>query len=301
MHSRQQDESRRSAVQAIGLVCLAGLLFVGMNAAVKGLTTELNPVMLTWARYFFHVLMLLLLFPTRLLQVPHTPQLGIQIGRSFLLLASTAANFAALYYLSLAQVTSITFTSPIMVAALAALLVRERVEAARWFAIALGCAGMLMVVRPFGSEINAGSLLALSCAATYALYQVSTRMVREAVPIVSLFFAGLAGMVTLTILVPFFWIWPSPGQWVLLVGIGIAGGTGHLLVIMALQRAQASRVTPFTYVQLVWAMLASFLLFGDVPDRWTLAGAAVITASGLLVYRLNLADRRDPRRALAGN
>jgi drug/metabolite transporter (DMT)-like permease len=232
-----------------------------------------------------------LLFPTRLRGVRRTPQLGVQLGRSVLLLASTVFNFLALFYLSLGQVASITFTSPIMVAALAVLLLKERVETLRWLAIGLGFAGTLMVVQPFGAHVNVGTLLAVGCAATYALYQVSTRIVREAEPIVSLFFGGLVGMVALTLIVPFFWEWPTLRQWLLFAAMGAGGAAGHLFVIMALQRGEASRIAPFTYIQLLWAMLASLVLFGDVPGLWTVIGAAVIVTSGLVLFRLDRAER----------
>lgn len=292
-----QDQTGRSTFQAIGFVCLAGLLFVAMNAIAKLLTEDTGALMLIWARYFFHVVMLVLLFPARLLAVRHTPQLGVQLGRSVLLLGSTVTNFLALFYLPLGQVASITFTSPILVAGLAVLLLKERVEALRWLAIGLGFGGTLMVVQPFAADVNLGTLLALACAATYAFYQISTRIVREAQPIVSLFFGGLVGMVVFTLLTPLFWEWPTLRQWLLFAAMGVCGATGHLLIIMALQRGEASRITPFTYVQLLWAMLASLFLFGDVPSLWTVTGAAVIVGSGLLVYRLDLAERRRLRAA----
>jgi drug/metabolite transporter (DMT)-like permease len=288
----------RANLEAIGLVILAGLLFVGMNAVVKGMAETHHPVMLIWARYFFHVLTVLVLFPHRLGGVMRTPQLGVQIGRSVLLLGSTAANFMAFVYLPLGDVAAITFSSPIIVAALAVMLLKERVEAARWLAIGAGFLGAIMVIRPLGADVNIGAALAFTCAASYALYQVSTRMVREAEPIISLFFSGIVGMIGVSLIVPFFWTMPSLTEWLIFATIGATGSIGHLLIIMALQRAEASRISPFTYMQLIWAMLASFLFFGDVPDSWTVIGAAVIAGSGLWVYRLDLAEQRRARAML---
>jgi drug/metabolite transporter (DMT)-like permease len=287
------NESRATA-QAIGLVCLSGLLFVSMNALVKDMMTDHHPVMLMWARYFFHVLTVVALFPMHLRGVWRTPQMGTQVGRSILLLLSTVFNFLALGLLPLGEVAAITFTSPILVAFLAVLVLREHVGIPRWLAIGVGFVGALVVVRPLGAEFNIGSVLAFGCAAAYALYQISTRIVREAEPIVSLFFSGLVGMIALSAIVPFFWEWPSLADWGLFAIIGSVGGIGHLLIIMALQRAEASKVSPFTYVQLVWAMVAGFIVFGDVPDVWTLLGAGVIVASGLWVFQLDQRKRGVP-------
>ena len=292
--------ARTAHLQAIGLVCLAGLLFVGMNSVVKALTGRFDPIMLIWARYFFHVLLILALFPRRFLTLLRTTQLGAQLGRSVLLLLSTAFNFLALALLPLGEVAAITFTSPIIVAALAALVLRERVSWARWLAILAGFGGMLLIIRPGAAALNAGSLLAAACALTYAMYQVSTRIVRESEPMTSLLYGGLVGVVALTVLVPFVWAWPSAGEWALLAVIGAMGAIGHLLIIMALRRAEASKVSPFIYLQLVWATLSSLVVFGDVPRPLTLLGALVIVGSGLFVYRLDMRARRGSVPAVAG-
>jgi drug/metabolite transporter (DMT)-like permease len=232
------------------------------------------------------------LFPTRVIVFRRSGQLAVQAARSTLLMGATVTNFAALAFMPLGDVAAITFLSPIMVAGLAVLMLRERVEALRWLAILTGFAGALLVVRPGGAEVNVGALLALACAACYALYQVSTRIVREAEPIVSLLWGGLGGLVVMSAVVPWHWVAPTPRDWLLLALVGALGSIGHLLVILALQRGEASRVAPFNYVSLIWATLASFLVFGDVPRWSTLAGAAVIVGSGLWLWRLDVAERR---------
>lgn len=288
---RNLDEAPPTTLHAIALVALAGMLFVAMNALVKALMDDYDPLQLMWARYFFHVAFVVVLFPGKLAGVARTGQTGVQLGRSVLLLGSTVLNFLALAVLPLGEVAAITFTSPIMVAALAVLLLREKVGVARWIAIAAGFGGALLIVRPSAGGVGAGALMALGCAACYAVYQVSTRIVREAEPVVSLLYSGLVGMVALSLVAPLGWKWPDPLGWALFAAAGVLGAAGHLLVIMALQRAEASRISPFTYLQLVWAMLASFLVFGDVPGVWTVAGALVIVASGLYVYRLDMQER----------
>jgi drug/metabolite transporter (DMT)-like permease len=287
----------RAGREAILLVCLAGLLFVAMNSLVKALTASFEPLMLVWARYFFHVLAIVALFPRRFPRFLRTGQLGVQLGRSVLLLAATVLNFLALYWLPLGEVAAITFTSPILVAALAVLLLGERVGAARWLAVLAGFGGALLIIRPGGETVNAGALLAFGCAVAYALYQISTRVVREAEPMVSLLYGGLVGMLTLSLLVPFAWRAPTALEWLQLAAIGVVGATGHLLMIMALRRAEASRVSPYIYLQLVWAMLSTVLVFGVTPRPTTLLGAAVVVGNGLLLYRLDARERAAARRA----
>ena len=108
---------------------------------------------------------------------------------------------------------------------------------------------------------------------------------------VSLLYGGLVGMVALSVLVPFGWSTPTAIEWLQLAAIGVLGATGHLLLIHALRSAEASRVSPFIYLQLLWAMLSTLVVFGVAPRPSTLAGAAVVVASGLALYRLDVRER----------
>lgn len=293
---------QRQALIAVLLLVASGILFVVMNTIVKAMTASMDTMVIIWGRYFFHVAFVVMVFPKAALGVFRSGQVMVQVGRSVLLLGSTVTNFLALALMSLADVSAIIFTAPILVAFLAMLLLKERVAAWRWVLIGLGFSGALIIVQPGGSGFGLGPLLALACACCYAFYQITTRMVREAEPIVSLLYGGLVGVLAISLVVPFHWQPLALGDWAILVLIGSLGAAGHLLVILALQRAEASKMAPFTYVQLVWAMLASFFVFGDAPGLATLFGAAVIVTSGLLLYRLDLreaAAARSPRPAKA--
>jgi drug/metabolite transporter (DMT)-like permease len=284
------SQAQRQTLLAVLLVIGSGVLFVTMTTLVKALTASLDAMVITWGRYFFHVAFVILVFPRSIVGVARSDQVAVQIGRSVLLLAATLTNFLALTLLPLADVASIVFLAPILVAGLAVLILHERVAIWRWVWVGLGFFGALLIVRPGGADFGLGAILALGCALAYSLYQITTRIVREAQPIVSLLYGGLVGTLVLSAILPFHWQAPTLGQWSILAVIGTLGASGHLLVILALQRAEASRVAPFTYVQLIWAMLASFVVFGDVPALTTLAGAAIIVASGLLLYQLDLKE-----------
>ncbi len=284
------DEGKRAILVAIGLMTLSGLLFAVMNAIVKALLARYPVLMLLWARTFFHVLFVAIVIPAAVTGALRTSEPEIQLARSVLLGASTLLNFTALLYLPLGDVAAITFLSPILVAAIALVVLRERVGLLRWAAIGTGFLGALLIVRPTGAGIGPGAVLALGCAAAYAIYQISTRMVREAEPLVSLLFSGLVGAVLFTLLLPWGWRTPGPLDLALMAATGVLGAIGHLMIILALRRAEASRVSPFNYLQLVWAMAASYLAFGDVPSPATLLGAAIIVGSGLWLYRLDVAE-----------
>ncbi|MCB1835151.1 MAG: DMT family transporter [Geminicoccaceae bacterium] len=289
-----------SPLAAIGFACLAGIMFVGLNTIAKYLTGTFDTVMIIWARYFFHVLVVVILFPRTVIAMSRAGQQHIQLGRSILLLASTVCNFTALMFLPLGEVAAIIFTSPLLVAALAMTVLGEKVSPLRWAFIAAGFVGAILIVRPGFGTFNIGAPLALGCALAYALYQVSTRIVREAQPMVSLLYGGVVGMVALSIVVPFFWQWPTPVQWLLMALMGSLGAFGHLLMIMALQRAEVSRVSPFTYLQLVWAMSSSIFVFGDLPTTMTVMGAIVIVASGLALLNLDHGRAARRRRRVEG-
>lgn len=293
------EEGKRNILVAIGLVTAGGFLFAVMNAIVKALLARYPVLMLLWARTFFHVLFVGLVIPAAVVGALRTREPGIQLLRSVLLGSSTLLNFSALMYLPLGDVAAITFLSPILVAAIAALVLRERVSAVRWLAIGTGFLGALLIVRPTGAGTGPGAFLALGCAAAYATYQISTRMVREAEPLVSLLFSGLAGAALFTLLLPWGWRTPTPVDLALMAATGVLGAIGHLMIILALRRGEASRVSPFNYLQLVWAMGASYLAFGDVPAPATLVGAVIIVGSGLWLYRLDVAElaRRAPGRS----
>lgn len=285
------NAEQRQALVAILLVISSGVLFIIMNTMVKAMTATMDTMVITWGRYFFHVTFVILVFPKSVLGVFRTGQVAVQIGRSVVLLGSTVANFIALALMPLADVASIIFIAPIFVALLGVLMLKERVSPWRWALIGLGFLGAMIIIQPGGSgTFSLGALMALACALCYTFYQITTRIVREAEPYVSLLYGGLVGTAVISLVVPFYWQAPSATEWLQLILIGSLGASGHLLVIMALQRAEASKVAPFTYVQLIWAMLASLVIFGDVPGIATLVGAAVIVTSGLLLYRLDLRE-----------
>jgi drug/metabolite transporter (DMT)-like permease len=265
----------------------ATALFTCMNTSVKVLTAHLPVVEIVWARNLVHLLFVVALFaPGRggwRLFVTSTPV--VQLGRSLLFITSTACFFSAIGHVPLADATAIGFTAPLIVAVLAGPLLGERLGLGHWVAIAVGFAGALIVVRPTGASANLYALLVLASSATYAGYQLLTRRAASVdSPETSVAYSALMGALLMSALVPFHWSTPGRGwQWGLLGVLGLLGGTGHYLVARAFASAPASLVSPFHYVQLLWAALVGYLLFGDVPGALMWLGAGLIVASGLYV------------------
>jgi drug/metabolite transporter (DMT)-like permease len=213
---------------------------------------------------------------------------GLQIARSALLLGSTALNFFAIKYLQLDQALTITFATPFLVAALAGPALGEWVGPRRWAAIGVGFVGVLVVTRPGFNAIHPAAALAAGAALCYALYSLATRILaRTDSNETTLFYSNLVGFVAMLPIVGFVWTTPdSLLTGLLMLAAGGLASLGHYLLIAAHRLAPASVLSPFIYSQLAWTVALGFFVFGDVPNRWTLAGAGIVIASGLyLLHR----------------
>lgn len=268
------------------MICCAVLCFSMLDGMIKSMAPRLPVPFLVWARWTFQVIaMLIWLGPSMGRGMVRTQRLGMQLARGALLIASSLCFMSALKYLPLADVTALNFTSPTLVMLLAVIFLDEQLTRARIAFVAAGVAGMLMIVQPGTDIFRGASLLALASATCYAVFQILTRVLALEDPRVTLFYPALIGAVFLTFAWLFFGstidlTWMDMGM---LAAAGVLGTTGHFLFILAFQRAPASALTPFTFLQLVFAMLIGWLAFGDFPDNLTLIGMAVIAGSGLLL------------------
>jgi drug/metabolite transporter (DMT)-like permease len=271
---------------AVFMIVGAVACFSVLDGVIKSLSARHPVPLLVWARWGFQVLaMLLWLAPKMGVGMLRTRHLRMQLLRGCLLVGSSLFFMTALSHLPLADATALNYTTPTIVIVLAIVFLGERLTPARLAFVVAGLAGMLMIVQP-GAEIFKGtSLFALGSAGCYALYQITTRMVADEDPRVSLFYPALIG----TLLMTFVWPWFGSRidvawtdvAW--LAGIGVLGTIGHFLLILAFQRAPASALTPFTYIQVVFATLIGWLIYGDFPGALTLSGMALIAGSGLLL------------------
>jgi drug/metabolite transporter (DMT)-like permease len=281
---------RQRQMRAIVLMCGACAVFSCLDATAKFLVQSMDALQIVWARYTSaFVLAFLVSNPLTRPGLLTTRRPRLQIGRSGLLLASTAFNVFALRHLQLDQALAITFSTPFFVTVLSGVLLDEWAGWRRFTAIGVGFLGVLLVARPgSASGLHPVALLSLAGAACYALYTISTRaLARTDSNATTLFYSNLVGAVAMMPALPFIWRAPEGAlAWTLLLLTGVFGSLGHYLLIAAHRLASPSVLAPFIYVQLIWATMWGYLLFGDVPDRFTLAGAAIVIASGLyILYR----------------
>lgn len=278
----------RGASLGIGLTLLAIGLFTIMDTIGKHLMADYPFPQVVWARYFFQCALMLVMVPRLgLIGLLRTRRHALQIGRGLLLAVATLCMFGAISVVPLADAYTITFTAPLLVTALSVPLLKERVGWRRWSAVVAGFVGVLIVIRPGFGDVPWQLLLPLVTAACFALYQILTRLISvdpAETPFVMLFYVAWVGAVIMTIVVPFYWQPVALADWPWMIAMGGLGAVGHLILIRALTIAPASLIAPFTYSQIVWALLAGWLVFGDLPDLWMLAGGAVIIASGLFVF-----------------
>lgn len=273
----------RARLVGIALICLAVVCFTLLDTTAKWLGMRLDTLQVVWARFAGHfVLSLIALRPWRNARLLRARRPGLQLIRSALLLGATTFNFTALRFLQLDQASAIMFTAPLLVAALSGPMLGERIDGRRWLAIGCGFAGVLVVTRPGGGihPAAAFSLLAASCT---ALYSITTRMLAPSDSSeTTAFYSSVAGLVAAS--VPVVWVWAPPQDGLTLAGlaaVGAFGWIGHWLLIVAHRYAPAPVLAPFSYAQMLWMTLAGLVVFGDRPDRWTLAGAAIVILSGL--------------------
>jgi drug/metabolite transporter (DMT)-like permease len=272
--------------RAVLLICCAVACFATLDTGVKHLTQRYPIPFLVWARYLiWAVAMLVSIAPTMRLGLVRSRHLKLQIARGALLLCSSICFVTALKSLPLAEATALNFLAPVLVVILSVLILGERLTRLRMALIGAGFVGMLLIVRPGTQVFQGAALLALATAGLYATFQIMTRKLAAEDSRVTAFYPAMVGTLLMTLALPWF-DFPARMAWLdaaILIGVGLLGTFGHFLFIRAFQYAPASAVTPFTYLQLVWATLAGWAVFGNFPDPLALAGMAVITASGLLV------------------
>lgn len=265
------------------VVTLAAMLLFGlMDAASKYLSARYPAPQVVWLRYVFTIpLIFLVLRPRQTLVFARSKRPWLQALRSILLVVEIALIIWAFRQLPLADVHAVLALTPLVVTALAIPILKEPVDLRGAAAIAAGFVGVLIILRPGAGVMGPATLMVLLAVLLYALYQVLTRMVgRVDAAETSLLWQLVIGALALCTVGPFVWQTPEPEHWPLFALTAVLGGAGHFMLIRALQLAPVAVVQPFTYTLLLWAIVIGYVMFGDLPDRWTLLGAAVVVAAG---------------------
>ena len=271
-------------VRGIAWMVLATALFVSLDTVAKLLTERLPVEQVVWARFTFHFVLVAMVLAPRGLAAFKTVRPGLQITRSFFMFGANVCFFFAIKTMALVDASAIVFSGPLFLTALSVPLLGEYVGLRRWVAVGIGFLGALVVIRP-GPDIFASvAMLPLLAALSFAFYQIFTRkLATYDAPLTTLLYTSVFGMVCTSLYVPVTWEAPDALGWTLLILAGVFGASGQLALIKAIQLAPVSTIAPFNYLGLVWASILGFIFFRDLPDRYTLIGAAIIAGSGLYI------------------
>ena len=285
-------DDERGAVQPPSLTAglpflLAGTASFGiLDAVAKLLTQSYHPLQVTWARFalaFIFVLPFALRLAARGRLRSRRP--GLQLLRASLLAACNFMFFLAIQTMQLAEVQAISFVSPLLVTVLAAVTLGERVGPRRLVAVAIGLLGVVIILRPGSGVLHWAAGFALAQAIGTAVFHLVTRAISaHDPPQLTFVYTSTVGAAAASIFVPLVWQWPSATDWLLMAVTGAAGALGHLFMIQAFRRAEASSLAPYMYLQLPWITFLGWLLFGHLPDGWTILGAAIVIGSGIYVF-----------------
>lgn len=288
------SEARRAVMLILG----ATLCFSILDSIIKFLSQTYPITLLVWARYSVQAIVLVVwLAPQVGMGILRTRNLTSQLFRGTLLLASSLSFMSALKVMPLAEVTALNYSTPALVTILAVVLLDEKMTPLRVGFVVAGLLGMLLIVRPGSSLFQGAALFALGAAWFYAMFQIVTRKIADEDWRALMFYPAVIGTVAMSLVVPFI-DWPDTVRWehvVMIVVGGLIATFGHFLFLRAFQAASASSVTPYTYMQLVWATIIGWAVFGTFPEFFTLVGMAVIAGSGLLIMYY---EQRKAREAL---
>jgi len=266
-------------------------MILGVNCASlqaglsKFLTDDFPVVLIVWWRMLGILVIVLPFAITRhrhILLLP--PKTGLQMLRGVLLVVASLSFVAATATIPLTDAIAVAFVYPFLTTLLAPWVLGERVSLTSWTAVVGGFAGVLIVMRPSLTGIDASYLLALLAGIAYAAVLILSRVLAAPSPtFVTATWTSATAMLLLSFALPSVWQTPDSGQLALLVTVGLFAALSQILVVYACSRANMSILAPFGYVEIVSATVIGLALFGDVPDTLTVVGMTVITASGLVV------------------
>lgn len=280
-------------MKAIIFNLLAWVMLPVMDGFAKYLSSDMPVLQITWARYFFTVVftlpVMMLFFRNKLVW---TDKPKLQIIRGLVLLAANICFFYAISVISLAKALTLAFVAPLIVTAFSPIFLGERVGVRRWTAVIIGFIGSLVVIRPGFVEINLASLSALCTGIMYGFYLIITRKLSTSDnSLLTLLLTGTVGLVVISLTMPFIWINPSPLQWSLMAGIGLFACIGHLFLILSLKYADASKLAPFSYFEIITNIIIGYYFFNDFPDNWTFLGLFIIILSGIYISRREIINK----------
>ncbi|WP_374444461.1 DMT family transporter [Stella sp.] len=281
-----------------GILCMlvATAAFMTMQTGIRHLTGEMHPFVVGFFRTF---LGLLWLMPWILRIGPaawRSARPLVHVFRGAINTVSMLCTFVALSITPLAEVTALSFTAPLFATLGAILFLGERVRLRRWLALGTGFLGALLILRPGFAEVGTGPILAVVASALWAmaLLIIKVQSRTDSSVTIALYMGLVMSPLALACAIPF-WVWPDPGQFLMLVAVGGLGALGQVALNQSFREADATVVLPFDFLKLIWATALGFLVFAEVPDLWTWIGGTVIFAATLYIAWREAKTKRDAR------
>ncbi len=284
----------------IMLVVVASAFFACMHASVRYVSSDMHP----WEIGFFRNLFGFLVFAPVMLRsgitLLRTRRLALHVARGSLNGVSMLCWFTALALMPLADATSVSLTGPLFVTLGAIFFLGEKVRVRRWIALGAGVIGTLIIIRPGYAEISPGAILVLISAVMVAGSKLMAKSLARTEGTMTIV-AYLSLVMTFVTFIPAMFVWRTPTLieigWLVL--IGALGSTGHLLVVRAYKYADVSAVEPVSFSRLVFAALAGYLVFGEIPDIWVwVGGGVIVAATSYIAHRETVAE--SARKKLGG-
>lgn len=266
------------------LLILLSTVFLGTSdVTAKYLSATLPSIEIAWIRFLvFAMIMLPAMLPGSPLFALRSNRPGLHVLRGSALLGSSLIFITGLGFLPIAEASATSFVSPLFVTALSIVFLGEQVGMRRWVATAVGLAGVFIILRPGTSAFHPAAIFPIISALAWAGTLIMTRMMSGSErPLTVMAYSSITGVAIVSALVPLVWVTPTWHDVMFGVLIGVASTAGQWIVVLAFRYGDASVLAPFSYTQLLWVSVLGFLIFGEVPDRWTILGAAFIVASGL--------------------
>ncbi|MCB1971963.1 MAG: DMT family transporter [Geminicoccaceae bacterium] len=209
----------------------------------------------------------------------------LQVVRCVIITIELTLAIMAFGMMPLANAHAVFAATPLVITALAVPILGEKVGWRRWLAVAMGFIGVMIILRPGDASFQAGYVIVLVATLMFAVFQIMTRILTRHESVGMIFFIQIA-LGTLLLAVPALLDWKTPtgADWLKLAGTAILGSLSHLLLIKAYSLAAASILQPFSYSQLLWAIVLGIVFFGDIPDMATLTGASIVVGAGIFAW-----------------
>ncbi len=280
-------------MKAIILNLLAWIMLPIMDGFAKYLSFTIPVLQITWSRYFFTVIIalpIMLIFFKK--NFKWTDQPKLQLIRGLLLFCANILFFYSISIISLAKALTLAFIAPLIVTVLSPIFLGEKVGFRRWAAVIVGFIGSLIVLRPGFVEINLASIAALGTGVLYGFYLIVTKkLYKSDHPLLTLLLTGVVGAIIGSLIMPYVWVQPTVTEWFMMFAIGFFASIGHLFLILSLKYADASKLAPFGYFEIITNILIGYYFFDHFPDNWTFLGLFVIISSGAYIFRRETLNR----------